>query len=284
MRPNRFLFIAALFLANAASTVYAVQPLDWKLEASGDGTDATVGVFFPGLISGIEHRRSIYGTTNQLRVAGSSILTVPFVSGQADVDVRIIFLQPGVSVGVNETWRNYTFEPDESLSRARRRERNANGEFDNAFWPYVEGRLAAFLPFNNYLLLQSVGSILDEARPDRSYDWQNSVVHDGGLLYKWENTLLLHHKKFGAIGPKFQILDFTLDKERHTQVNYGFMLITRAGLTRYDDLFAIQLLFTSTVFGAYDNTAVYGSDSFRLPFTFLLAYQSNISIWKEIVE
>jgi hypothetical protein len=282
MRLNRFFILAVLLLTNVGSTAFALQPWDWKLNPSDDGTDATVGVFFPGVIAGLEHRRSVYSTSNQLRIAGSSILTVPFINGQADIDMRILFLQPGISIGCNETWRNYTFAPDESLSRARRRERNASGEFNNAFWPFFEGRLTSFLPFNDFVLLQTIGSVLHEGRPDRSYDWQNAVVHDSGLVYKFDNTLFLHHKKFGALGPRIQILDFKLDGERRTQVLYGLFFVARAGLTRYDDLVTFQMLFTGPVFGSYDNTKVYGSDTFRLPFTFLIAYVSNIRLWTDI--
>jgi hypothetical protein len=285
MRLNRFFFLAVVLVTNVGSTAYAAQPWDWKIGPSGDGTDANVAVFFPGAQGGIEHRRSIYGGSNQLRLALGGTCALPaFAAVQADADLRILFLQPGISVGANDTWRNYTFAPDESLSRSRRRERFASGAYDNVFWPFFEGRLMMALPFNDYVMLQTTGTVAHEGRPDRSYDWQNAIVHDGGLLYKWETNLFLHHKKFGGLAPKIQIVDFTLDGDRHTQLNYGFMLVTRAGLTRYDDVFMLQMLFTAPVFGSYDNTKVYGMDQFRLPFNFIIAYQSNIRIWTKIEE
>lgn len=282
MRLTKIFFLAVL-LFSVSQTARASQPRDWKLNAMPDGTDASFGIFFPGAIGGVEYRHGIYGAgSNQLRFANTTIATFPFMSTQLETDLRVLCFQPGIAVGFNDTWRNYSFAEGEDMSRDRRRDRYASGQFDNAFWPYFEGRTAIFIPFNDYVLLHTVASASALGAPARSYDWQDGLVRDGGLFYKWETWLYLHHKKFGAFGPELLVMDFKLDNTRHTQVNYGFQLVTRAGLSRYDDLIALQMLFhTGSVFGGYDNTRVYGSDTWRIPFTFLIAYLSNIPIYRK---
>ena len=92
--------------------------------------------------------------------------------------------------------------------------------------------------------------------------------------------LFVKHRDWGGIGPMFQVLNFPLDGDWHTQFNFGFMAATRAGLTGRNDLIALQMLFHShDLFGGYDNEDVYGWAILRGPITFLLAYRSQITLW-----
>lgn len=109
-------------------------------------------------------------------------------------------------------------------------------------------------------------------RPSRVIDDGENVRTDFQLFFKNED--------FGGLAPVSQILNFPLSGEWHTQYNYGFMLVTRAGLVQRDDLLVWQMLFHSgPVFGGgYDNRDNYGSAMWRGPFTFLLAYRSVIDL------
>jgi hypothetical protein len=106
-----------------------------------------------------------------------------------------------------------------------------------------------------------------------------SVVHDGEVVRN-DFQLFFKHEDFGGLAPMFQILHFELDRDWHTQLNYGFFFVTRAGLVQRDDLLIWQMLFHSgPIFGAgMDNRDVYGSALFRGPLTFLLAYRSQIEL------
>ena len=116
--------------------------------------------------------------------------------------------------------------------------------------------------------------------PDRTYDWEAGLIHDRGMLYTWDNTLFFKHKKFGAVGPILEVQDFGLDGKRHTQINYGFILVTRAGLVRRDDLIVWRMKFHSgdDFVGGYDNSDVWGSFTWRASFNFMLAYRARIPL------
>ncbi|MFM2420154.1 MAG: hypothetical protein RL385_4877, partial [Pseudomonadota bacterium] len=91
--------------------------------------------------------------------------------------------------------------------------------------------------------------------------------------------LFFKHKRFGALAPMAQILSFPLDGQRHTQVNYGFAFVSRAGLTRRDDVILLQVLVhPGGKLGGYDNSTVYGMAMLRGPVTFTLAYRSVIKL------
>jgi hypothetical protein len=171
-----------------------------------------------------------------------------------------------------------TFEPGEPMDRSQRRVRWAAGEFDTAAWPHAEARLSLAIPFNDYVLVNCVNTARYEDRPDRSYDWRNGLVHDRGMLYKSETMFFVKHPDFGALGPMLTFLDFELDGERHTQVMYGFTFVSRAGITRWNDLIAIQMWFYGDTLDDFDNSDIYGWDMWRGPWNLMVAYMSLIPL------
>ncbi len=65
----------------------------------------------------------------------------------------------------------------------------------------------------------------------------------------------------------------------HTQLNYGFIGVTRAGLVARDDLLMLQMLFNfGDSLGGYDNADNYGMAILRAPITFVFAYRSVIEL------
>lgn len=279
MRIGKLLFCAVLlFGVGLSQAARAEQRHDWFLAAGEDGTFLNATVFFPGVQTGVEHRESFYGMANQLTLRGTGILTYPMTDAQIDVNVRVLVVTAGLSVGGRDSFRNMTFEPDEPMDRKRRRDRWAAGDFDTAAWPHAEARLELALPFNDYLLFNCVNTARFEDRPNRSYDWRNGLVHDNGMLYKSESMLFVKHRSVGGLAPMITFLDFGLDDERHTMVLYGFTFLSRTGITRWNDQIAIQMHFYGEMLDGFKYSDVYGADMWRGPWNIMVAYMSIIPL------
>lgn len=275
---NTLVFVAFLVLATPRSA-QASQAQDWYIGPAEEGSSSEVTVLFPGVMATLDHRIDIY-SGNQLLLQTGGLVVFPFGNLFVATDLRFLLFSIGGKVGFQDTWRNFTFDEDEELSRAKLRERSAAGMFDNAAWPYVQGRATMAIPFNKYLLVMTEFLPTYYNSPDRTYNWEAGLIHDKGMLYTWDNTLFFKHKKFGAIGPILEVQDFGLDGERHTQINYGFILVTRAGLVRRDDIIVWRMKFHSgnDFVGGYDNSDVWGMFNFRAAFDFLLAYRARIPL------
>jgi hypothetical protein len=259
-------------------TAAAEQRYDWLLSGPGEpGNYLNLDVVFGAVQAGVEHRHNMFGAANQLTVRGSALAAIPFGGTQADVDLRIVVLTLGMSVGAQDVWRNQTFAPGESITRKERRQREAGGEFNSSTFGFWEGRVSLVLPFNEYVLFNNVNSYRISGAPDRTFDNLIGVVHDGDYE-RSDFQLFFKHKKYGGLAPMFQVLNFPYAGSRHTQLNYGFLLVTRAGLVRRDDLIVFQMLFHTAALGGYDNTDSYGMALLRAPATFTLAYRSVISL------
>ncbi len=283
MRVRHFIINTLVFFAFFGIAVpreaQASQAQDWYIGPAEEGSSSEVTVFFPGVVATLDHRVDIF-SGNQLLLQTGGIVTYPFGNLFVATDLRFLLFSIGGKVGFQDTWRNFTFDPDEELSRHELRERSASGLFNNAAWPYVQGRVTMAIPFNEYVLFLAEGMPTYMDIPDRTYDWEAGLIHDRGMLYTWDNTLFFKHKKFGAVGPILEVQDFGLDGERHTQINYGFILVTRAGLVRRDDIIVWYMKFHSgdDFVGGYDNSDVWGSFTWRAPFSFMLAYRARIPL------
>ena len=256
----------------------ADQPRDWMVAAGKPGTFANVDAIFGAFQGALERRYNYYGTANQLTLRGSAIAALPFGSSQLDADLRILVLTLGVSAGVVDVWRNQTFAADEPLTRKQRREREAAGDMNTMTFGFVEGRVGVAIPFNDHMVFNSVAALRYTGSDARSFDNLLGVVHDGNYL-RSNFQFFFKHKRFGAIAPLVQLLNFPLDGVRHTQWNYGFTFVSRAGFSRRNDVLLFELLVhPGGRLGGYDNREVYGLATLRLPIAFTLAYRSVISL------
>jgi hypothetical protein len=259
-------------------TAAANQPQDWMLSAGKPGTYVNLDAVFGAFQAGLERRINLFGGANQLTLRGSAIAAIPFGSTQLDADLRIIILTLGTSVGAADVWHNQTFRTDEPITRKQRREREASGQIDSMTYGFWEGRATLALPFNDYVVFNSPHSFRVTGARDRSFDNGIGVVHDGNY-YRGEFQLFIKHPDVGGIAPLVQVLNFPLDGVRHTQVNYGFVFLSRAGLTRRNDLILFQLLYhPGGSLGGYDNRQVYGMAVLRGPLQFTLVYRSVINL------
>ena len=141
-------------------------------------------------------------------------------------------------------------------------------------------RAGLAFPFNDYVVLNHVTAWRITGAEGPSFDNAVSVVDDGRFV-RTDFQLFFKDKEFGGLAPVFQILAFPLEEKWHTQYNYGFMFVTRAGLVQRDDLVLFQMMFHSgqILGGGYDNRDNYGAALWRAPLTFLLVYRSVINLW-----
>jgi len=279
-RRTRTLAVSALLALLWTHAARAEESRDFMIAAQPDGTDAFVDLVFPGVQAVLEHRVPIYMFANQLTLRGNALYTIPFYESQADVELRILALTLGASAGFRSDFRSLTFGPEERLDREYRRHRDLDGRTDEETWGFGEARATVSLPINDFVLFNAINSMRWSDTPDRTFDWRNGIVHDG-MLYKSDLMLFLKHKDLGGFAPMMQVLNFGLNDERFTQINYGFILVTRPGWRLRGDIFFLQLLFNpGSTLGSYDNEYSYGAHLFIAPITFTIAYRMILPLWR----
>jgi hypothetical protein len=256
----------------------AEQRHDWMLGAGPPGSYLNLDVVFGALQATFEQRMNIFGGANSLSIRAGALAAIPFGSTQLDADLRLVILNIGASVGAQDIWINETFEKGVLPSRKLRREREAGGDFDTQQFGFFEARGGLVLPFNDHLLFNNVNAFRVMGSKDGTFDYQAGVVHDGNYL-KSDFQLFVKGERFGGIAPMFQVLNFPYAGERRTQLNFGFIYVSRAGLVLRDDVILFQMLFhAGDALGGYDNSDVYGMAVLRGPVAFTLAYRSVISL------
>lgn len=271
------LCLAAPVVHPAAAS--AQQAQDWMVGAGKKGTYVNLDLIVGAVQSTLEHRIPIYGGANMFTLRAGGLAAIPFGSSQVDAELRVLNLTLASSFGYMSVWRNQTFDLGSPMHRKERREREAAGDFNRDAFPFWEGRASLGFIFNDYVVFNHITTYRVTDATDRSFDNLTAVVHDGDYA-KFDFQLFFKHKDIGSLAPVMQVLNFGLDGERHTQVNYGFMFLSRAGLVQRDDLILFQMMFhPGGVLGGYDNSDVYGAAMWRGPLTLLLAYRSVIRLW-----
>jgi hypothetical protein len=273
MRYKHTLIFFALLSTFWAQTSRAEQTRDWMVGPQPGGTVLNLDIVFPGAQAQVEHRIPIYGIANELWLKANTLLVTPFFETQADVDLRLVILSIGGSVGYRNNFRAIEFGAREPLDRQHRRSRELSGNTTNVSNVFGEGRATLALPFNDHAVFLSVNGLRFEGGPDRIFDWRTAVVRDSGSYVNSNNTLFLKQRSLGSIGPQLQILNYELDGKRHTQFNYGFTLVTRPGFMRKNDIFFLSMLFNFNDSGKQSQSDTYGAHLFFAPMAFQLAYR-----------
>ena len=262
--------------------VRAEQRQDWMVAAQPGGTYANLDIVFPGVQAQLEHRMRIYGGANELDLKVNALPTLTFYESQADVDLRILVLTLGASVGFREVFHNLEFGPYDKFDAAARRDVEFGGRYNQFMAGYGEGRVTLSLPFNDNVVLVSVNALRFEGGRPRTFDWRLGIVRDDGSLFRSDTTLFLKGRSFGAFGPQVQVLNYSLNGIRNTQVNYGFTFTTRVGLRPRNDLLFLSVLFgVGGTINDVPTADVYGQHLFKLPINFQLAYRTVLELVPE---
>jgi hypothetical protein len=241
--------------------------------AQPGGTYMNLDVIFPGIQAQLEHRVPVYGFANELTFKVNALPTLIFYESQADVDLRLVILTLGGSF--RETFHALEYASGEDYSSDARRDREFAGNYGKSFSGFGEGRATLSLPFNDWSVFQSVNAIRMEGGRDRVFDWRLGIMRDAGTLFRSDTTLFFKDRSFGAIGPQVQVLNYSLDGARNTQVNFGFTFTTRPGLRARNDIFFISVLLgVGGTINGVPTADTYGNHLFKLPMTFQLAYRT----------
>jgi hypothetical protein len=256
----------------------AEQRHDWMLQAGDPGSYLNLDVVFGALQATFEQRMNIFGGANSLSIKAGVLAAIPYGGTQVDADLRLVILNIGASVGAQDFWVNETFDKGVIATRKLRREREAGGDFNTQQFGFFEARGGLVLPFNDYLLFNNVNAFRVMGTKDGTFDYNSGVVHDGNYL-KSDFQLFVKGAGFGGVGPMFEVLNFPYGGQRRTQLNFGLIYISRAGLVQRNDLLLFQILFhAGDALGGYDNSDVYGMAVTRGPIQFTLAYRSVINL------
>jgi hypothetical protein len=273
---------ATLLLVTAAvtRTAHAEQARDFMVAAQPDGTYANIDVIFPGMQLQLEHRIRFFGQANELNLKANILPTIVFMESQVDADLRLVVLSLGGSVGYRDVFQNITFaEGVKDFSAAARRDAFFGGTYNRQSSGFGEARATLSLPINEHVVFLSINALRFEGGPDRTFDYRLGVVRDSGMLFRSDTTVFYKHRGFGAIGPQFQVLNYSLDNQRNTQFNYGLTFTTRPGLRPRNDIFFLSVLFGigGTVNGV-PTADMYGTHLFKVPMTIQLAYRTVLEI------
>ena len=281
MRLPKFVCVTLLMAATLSATKHAQaeQRRDWMVAPQPAGTYANIDLVFPGAQLQLEHRIPFYGVANELNIKANVLPTLVFMESQIDADLRLVVLSIGASAGVRDVFHNISLDPGARFDRTGRRDIEWGGLSNNQVSGFGEARATLSLPLNEHMVFLSVNGLRFEGGPDRTFDWRLGIMRDAGMLFRSDTTLFLKHRKFGAIGPQVQILNFPLDGVRNTQVNYGFTFTTRPGLRPRNDIFFLSVLvgIGGTTNGVPTGD-VYGNHLFKMPVTFQLAYRTVFEI------
>lgn len=271
--------VALIGMLIVAAPAYAEQPADWFIGSGEEGTNLNLDFIFGALQGGIEHREEVFGGANMFTTRASALAALTYGSTQADIEMRLVNLTLGVSFGYQSFWRAQTYGPYDRMDRKERRERDAAGEFSTENFPFWEGRASMGFLINDYVAFNHITAYRDAGMPDRTFDNVTSVVHDGETITQ-DFQLALHHRDYGAFVPTFRILHFDLNDRYRLQFNWGFSLVSRAGLVRRDDLILMRMFFHSgPIFGAgIDNRDQFGTFVLRGPLTLIFAYRTSIEL------
>ena len=268
--------LSTAVISMTARTARADHPRDWMFAAQPGGTYLNTDLVMPGLQAQLEHRIPIYGQSNELDLRFTALPTLFFAESQVDVELRILILTLGVSVGVRDTFYNMQLGKDEAFDLKGRMAAEDRNGYTNKFSAYGEGRLQLAIPFNDHVALLAVGGARYEGGQDRVFDWRYTIVRDAGLMLRSNTTLFYHHRKFGGIGPQLEVLSFDYNEKRSTAINLGFLYVGRVGLLskRSDMLYLCVLFGVGGSTNGVPTSEVYGDHYFfKMPINVQLAYR-----------
>jgi len=243
------------------------------------GNFAYIDYYGTGGMFTLEHRRPIFGNSNELTLGASLIPAFPLGEAHARADLRILFLSIGGSLAYRTVWRDLVFEPGDDGAYCRDCDRPSRRRMDplldsttgSTTYPIAEARAAIYLPFNEYLIALASGALRYEGRTDRSFDWYYTSIYDSGVMRRLEFQAFLKHPDFGGIGPYVQLLMLPRDGKLVEQWAGGFNLAFRLGILPRNDLIYWTLLIRP-------GDGKFGQQSYYSPVRSLLIYRMILDL------
>lgn len=268
-----------LLLGFQPPSARADQRRDWPLETAFFGDYAFLDYLGTGAQLSLEHRKPIFGGSNAYSFGGGTLLGQYFGQAQASARLRILIVELSATVGYRALWRNFSFEAGDDGEYCKACDRPARRTADPplgsttglANYPYAEASLGLFLPFNEWMVLVSQFLAHYEDSPTRTFDQVYANIHDGGMLWIAENTLLFKHRDWGAIGPYLQVISMPRDGHHETEIAWGFNAMTRVGLIRRDDVLAGSVL-------VRPGDGNYGQHWYFMPARIILTYSMAFAL------
>lgn len=266
----RLVAILCIALSWAQHTARAEQPRDWVIAYQPGGTYLYTDWLGLGFQAQLEHRIPIFSGANELDLRVNAEPSLFYYESQADVDIRILVLTLGASVGFRDNFFNIAFKPGDHVDYQARRDADSHNSV-NGFW---EGRATLGLPFNDYFALISQFGARFEGGTDRTFDWRLGIVRDSGVFLHSETALMYHNKTIGGIGPQVQVLSYDLDNQHNVQVNYGFVYAGRVGIRRRYDAVLLSVLFGLTgKINGEPTSKIYGDHYLKWPVVIQFGYR-----------
>jgi hypothetical protein len=223
------------------------------LNPPSPGQYAHLDAYTVGTQASYEWRSDVEEGMSMLHARASGIVSLPYIEGSANLDLRVFLFTFGGSYGYRWVYRNHTFAPNETdRSAARRNDLESDKQWTDQDYSFYEGRFRLTIPLD-WLFMTNTATLRHENQADNSFDWLHANVHDGGELTKIESTLFFRHRDFGAIGPYFRYMNLPRTdpvdgrSKRVDEVAYGFVYGTRPGWVKpkmgNTDLFLLQMVF-----------------------------------------
>jgi len=262
-----------LTLASAAGAF--PQRRDYFLDPPRGGTFVHADAITVGAQVSLERRQVLEDETmSMLNARVSALYSLGYADVAGHVDVRLLLLTLGGSVGVRRVNRTYTglAAPDGFLPEVTsesRREKDKDSK-DATSWNWAEARARLVIPLEPLWLVTNL-AMRWEDQPDNTYDWFHTNVHDGGRLLRFDATLFYRAASFGGLGPTVRLLDMPQRGKRVTEVAYGLTFGTRPGVFRKDDLFLFQTL-------VRPGDREFGFHITRLPAYVMLIYRASFQL------
>lgn len=270
---GRLLAVCTILGLLVAASASADQPKDFFARRPDMGTFMFVDLVFPaGLQLTVEQRRPIHGISNQLTLRGAARVVWPYAQAQADVEFRVLYVTFGLGAGYHMGYRDYRFQSGERGTRDDRKERDHQGRWARRPVAFGEARLALTLPFGDHVALASTLRGRLEDRPQRSFDWLLTMVHDGGPLLVHDNLLLFHGDSWGGVGLQAQWVLYRQGGDAKVQLNPGVLFATRPGYRWRNDLFLISLL------THLPDDRIYGNHQLGVPINIVMAYRTILEL------
>lgn len=275
-------FTALLALAastSLSSVAHADQRREYMLASTEPGDRLIFDYFGIGSQLTLEHRRGFFQNANDYTLSTSALLSYPMGQVSATAALRFLYFELSVTAGYRAVWRNLSFEPGDDGSyckdcdRVARRNRDPILGYgpDTDHFPYGEARVQVYAPFNEYFIMTSLLAANYQGLRTRSFDWVLTDIHDPGVIARWELMAFVKHRKWGGIGPYFQLQSLPRGDHHESEFTYGFNAVSRLGIIARNDMLFLSVLLKP-------NDPYFGQHSFYSPMRALITWRLILSL------